>query len=258
MAYRIDPDLAFLSQIPSANLSDLVYVLIYDKDGKKRMSETLTSNARYEKYAPQHTKYWQEIAAEIQCFGAHSLVTLFRGGKGVLYEEVLKDVCDKLKVDHQAAQSVVEIENQLFIHFFSEAIKEMKPEQVQQLEHRLNLKDKAQFTPENLVKSLQHLFEQGDFKSYQIMAITANQIMKALNGRGIQLGALSLLVLPMGLPLAGLLGILSLAAPAYRVTIPAVIEIALLRRQLKLVQEHKITFEAPLLCLDPTDESQCN
>lgn len=95
MAYRDDPDLAFLSKCTDEELDDLVYLLIYDKDGNARLTEELTMTDVYKKYKPRHSLYWKEIASEIQCFGANSLATIFRGGKGVLYKEILCDVCKK-------------------------------------------------------------------------------------------------------------------------------------------------------------------
>ncbi len=74
MAYREDKDLEFLGQMSSTDLNDLVDCLIKDKDGKLRLTEELTTNEFYKNNHPNHTKYWQEIAAEIQCFGANSLV----------------------------------------------------------------------------------------------------------------------------------------------------------------------------------------
>ena len=92
MAYRYDSDLEFLKEIKS---EDLVYCLTHDKDGEVRYTEELTRSDDYKAYHPEHNQYWESIAAEIQCFGANSLVTMLRGGKGVEYKEVLTDVCDK-------------------------------------------------------------------------------------------------------------------------------------------------------------------
>lgn len=77
MAYRDDPDLAFLSKCTDEELDDLVYLLIYDKDGNARLTEELTMTDVYKKYKPRHSLYWKEIAGEIQCFGANSLATIF-------------------------------------------------------------------------------------------------------------------------------------------------------------------------------------
>src|SRR5574344_2139491 len=94
-----DADLEFISKLYSKDLDDLVYTLIYDKDGNKRFSEELSTNDLYKNHYPDHIKYWKEVAGEIQCFGANTFATMFRGGKGVLYKEILIDVCGKMKVN---------------------------------------------------------------------------------------------------------------------------------------------------------------
>lgn len=68
------------------------FTATYNKDGEKRITEELTKSSAYKTYNPDYHQYWELIAAGIQCFGANSFVTLFRGGKGVLYKEVLTDV----------------------------------------------------------------------------------------------------------------------------------------------------------------------
>ena len=86
MAYRYDTDLEFLSKCKSEDLNELVYCLTHDKDGDPRLTEELTTNALYKRHHPDHHQYWELIAAEVQCFGANSFATIFRGGKGVPYK----------------------------------------------------------------------------------------------------------------------------------------------------------------------------
>ena len=47
MAYRKDPDLEFLGNVPSAKLDPLVRILTEDKDGDERLTEELTAHDRY-------------------------------------------------------------------------------------------------------------------------------------------------------------------------------------------------------------------
>ena len=91
--YRDDDDLEFLGKVKSEDLNDLVHLLIYDKDGIERLTEELSYRDSYKRYSPDHHQYWEDIAGELQCYGANTLVTIFRGGKGVLYKEILCDVC---------------------------------------------------------------------------------------------------------------------------------------------------------------------
>ena len=89
MAYRSDKDLEFLKECTSEDLGILVAILTADKDGDARLTEELTVNERYKSSNPDHRQYLDLIAAELQCFGGNSIATMFRGGEGVLYKEVL-------------------------------------------------------------------------------------------------------------------------------------------------------------------------
>jgi uncharacterized protein YaaW (UPF0174 family) len=62
------------------------------------------------------------IAAEIQCFGANTFVTMFRGGKGVFYREVLMDVCDKLKVNYSKDAKTAFIEDNLLLKILRDSL----------------------------------------------------------------------------------------------------------------------------------------
>ncbi|TXI93227.1 MAG: DUF3944 domain-containing protein [Neisseriales bacterium] len=240
MSYRYDRDLEFLKQISSEDLNDLVYCLTHDKDGGVRYSEELTQSEDYKKYYPNHNKYWESIAAEIQCFGANTLATLFRGGKGVLYKEVLCDVCDKLKVAYHEDFNVEKIENELLMKILSDSIKNMTPDELKKLAEEVGINHSGSITPELLLGSFQLLFRAGGFKSYQITLIIVNAVFKAMVGRGLSLGAnaaltrtAAILTGPIGWLITGAWTAFDIAGAAFRVTIPAVIQIALLRKKLE-------------------------
>ena len=238
MAYREDCDLEFLGQMKSEDLNDLVYCLIKDKDGSDRLTEELTMNEKYKRYQPDHHQYWQEIAAEIQCFGANSFVTIFRGGKGVLYKEVLTDVCDKLKVNYNKNSSAEKIENNLLMKIIVDALEKMSPEELRKLAQDVGLKNTDGITAEALTGIFQAAFVAGGFMSYQITLIVVNAVLKILIGRGLTVAGNAALTRvmaaftgPIGWIVTGLWTAVDIAGPAYRVTIPAVIQIAALRKK---------------------------
>ncbi|MGM0452802.1 MAG: DUF3944 domain-containing protein, partial [Thermodesulfobacteriota bacterium] len=98
MAYREDNDLVFLQYSDNEDLAVLVDFLTKDKDGNERLTEELSRQERFKNCNGDFTKVWNLIAGEIQCYGADSIITMFRGGKGVVYKEILTDVCKKMKV----------------------------------------------------------------------------------------------------------------------------------------------------------------
>lgn len=240
MAYRYDPDLEFLGQCASKDLDDLVYCLTRDKDGAVRRTEELTKTSLYKRHHPDHYQYWELIAAEVQCFGANSLVTVFRGGKGVPYKEVLTDVCDKMKVNYNNDSDVATIEKNLLMKILKNSVEKMSAEDVRKLAESIGIKNFNNIGPEALIAAFQGIFQAGGFKSYQLMLIIVNAVMKAMIGRGLALAGNVALVRvaaimagPIGWVITGLLTAIDLAGAAYRVTIPAVIQIAFLRQKLQ-------------------------
>ncbi|MDL2269328.1 DUF3944 domain-containing protein [Desulfosarcina sp. OttesenSCG-928-A07] len=238
MAYRYDNDLEFLRHLKSADLNDLVYCLIYDKDGDDRLTEELTYTEAYKSYSPDHSKYWDLIAAEIQCFGANTFATIFRGGKGVMYKEVLTDVADKMKVNYNKASDAEKIENHLLMKILTDALEKMTPEELAELAQSIGIKNTNKITSEAMVGLFQAVFRAGGFKSYQLTVIIVNAVLKALIGRGLSFGGnilltrtMSILTGPIGWVITGLWTAIDIAGPAYRVTIPAVIQVAALRQK---------------------------
>lgn len=240
MAYRSDKDLEFLSRMTSEELNDLVYCLTHDKDGDVRYTEELTQSSRYKNHYPDHRQYWELIAAEIQCFGANTFVTMLRGGKGVTYKEVLMNVCDKLKVKYNKSSNTETIENNLLMKIIEDALEKMSPEELRKLAVQVGLEaNKANIiNSKKIFNIFRSVFLAGGFKSYQYTVIIANMALKAIVGRGLSLAGnaaltktMSLLVGPIGLVFTSLWTVADITGAAYRVTIPAVIHVAVLRQK---------------------------
>lgn len=238
MAYRYDGDLEFLGRMKSEELDDLVYCLTHDRDGSVRLTEELTMNELYKQHYPDHEKYWELIAAEIQCFGANTFATILRGGKGVEYKEVLMDVCDKMKVNYNKDSSVEKIEGNLLMKILTDALEKMSPEELKELAEATGVKNTRGITAETMVGVFQAVFRAGGFKSYQLTLIVVNAVLKALIGRGLSLAGnaaltrtMAILTGPIGWVITGLWTAIDIAGPAYRVTIPAVIQVAALRQK---------------------------
>lgn len=232
MAYRKDDDLKFLGQLQSEDLNDLVNCLTYGKkDDVVRFTEELTKREVYKKYYPDHHQYWKEIAAEIQCFGANTFATFFRRGKGVLYKEVLMDVCDKLKVDYNKKTNVPEIENTLLLKVLSDVTKKMSKEELNEFASELGIRNTDNITPQIITASVQTIFTTG---GGFIIKNTVGAILKYLFGRTVAKAALGRILLlgnPVGWAVTGVWTAVDIAGPAYRVTIPATIMISLLRKK---------------------------
>lgn len=247
MAYRYDDDLKFLKNLKSKDLDDLVYCLIHDTDGTVRFTEELTISDEYKNFNPDHHQYWKLIAAEIQCFGANTFASLFRGGRGVLYREVLTDVCDKLNVKYNHNADTETIEKAVILKILEDAVTEISYSEMKDIAADLGIIDSYQtITPQLLLGSFQTIFKLGGFKSYQLSLIVVNSVMRMLFGRGLALASnaaltktLTVLTGPIGWVITSIWTALDIAGPAYRVTIPAVIHVAVLRQKFEY-ERHNI------------------
>ena len=232
--YREDDDLKFLGLVESKDLNDLVRCLIYDKEGKKRLTEELSKNALYVKYQPDHHQYWKEIATEIQCFGANTIATLFRSGKGELYKKILWDVCDKLKIKYKKESAIEKIEMDLV----SGTLKKMKSEELKKIAESLGMENTEGITANVLTKLFQNAFFEGDYWAHQITLFVVDAVQKSKNEQKND-DFISLDIL----------------GPAFRVTIPVVFQIAALRRKylaIEPVEENSLDVEKEyqeLICM---------
>ncbi|MGJ7133778.1 DUF3944 domain-containing protein [Morganella morganii] len=226
--YRIDPDFAFIAQCSNEDLGLLVSVLTHDsKDGKKRLAESLTASPEYQLFYPDHQKYWPAICAELQAFGANSLVTLLRGNKGVLYREILHDVCDKLKVNYNKVSPVETTELNLLMKVLEKSLREMSQEELVRFADGLKLN----------LSAVQAAVTSSGVAALQFATVAAVGVIEAMGGIATwgtlfaANRALGVLAGPIGIALSSAWLIADIASPAYRVTVPACIIVAYLRQK---------------------------
>ena len=242
MAYRADPDLNFLGNCSDEDLIDLVHCLTADKDGGPILTETLTISDEYKSYKTMYSKYWQRIAEEIQLFGGNSFANMLRGGDGVLYKEILCDVCEKLDVNFNRSSDTSLIESYLFQKILRDAFSEMSDEEKKSFlrdfmeeNQYININN---ITPQLLNGVAQAAFKAGGFASYKMAVYIANMVWKKLFGTGLSIAAnstitkwLSIWAGPIGWTVTGIWTAIDIAGPAFRVTIPVVIQVAMLRQK---------------------------
>ena len=235
LAYRDDKHLNFLNKVDNNKLGILVKIITEDKDGNIRDSEDLTLQDEYKKYHPNHQRYWRLIVADYQYFGGNTLVSMFRG-KGVLYEEMLRDTCSDMKVNLPKNASIETKERNLLLKIIERSLEEMTDKEKEEFLKSLDL-NSANLTTPVIMATLQTAILAGGFYSYQLAVIVANSIAKALLGQGLLFATntaitrgLAVFAGPIGWAVTAGLTAVSLAGPAKRVTIPATIYIASLRQ----------------------------
>lgn len=234
--YKEDKYLNFLSKVDNRSLDVLVKILTEDKDGNLRTTEVLTSQERYKKYNPNHSKYWDLIAAEYQYFGGNTIVNGVRQS-GVLYEEILADTCEDMKVDLPKNASVEIKEKALLSKVLEDSLDKMSNDDKKELLKNLNYKG-TDFTKQAILGTLQMAIKTNNFMAYKFAVIIANAIAKKLVGHGLSFAAnasltnaMSVMVGPVGIAFTVIWTAIDLAGPGKRVTIPATIYIAALRQE---------------------------
>jgi uncharacterized protein YaaW (UPF0174 family) len=236
MEYRTDPDLDFLQRCAANDLDPLVTILTRTKKGRRRLTERLTKQPRFKEHSPDHQKYWDLIAAELQCFGANTYATLARRGRGKPYRKILIRVCEKRKVNFNKKSSTPTIEWCLLMKVLIELFEKTSQKDLQRILNEMNIPIPTDFTPEGVAAAFQAAIRAGKFSPYEIAVIVANAVLKAVIGRGLSVAAnaaltrvLGIIAGPIGWVVVGLWTAIDVAGPAYRVTIPAVIYVAYLR-----------------------------
>ena len=134
----IDKDLKVLEECSNDQLKSLVDILVFDKDGKTRFSESLTNTKAFKECYPDNLKPMiPAIINEFQLFGGNSLVNLVRR-HGVPYREILEDVCDRLKVNYNKKLSTELLEAELLRKVAVTVVEKMSEEDIKAFDAKLD------------------------------------------------------------------------------------------------------------------------
>lgn len=213
----------------------------------KASTESLSDSPQYKRYHPDHSRYVDTIYEEVRLFGGNTFVNIFRK-EGPPYSDVLEDAAEKVGVKDASKYSIFELEQRMIQELLRKAAKEAKGKEREDLEEALreagmSQKDyKAFISGVSLVSLLApHLYR---LFMYQASSIIASGVAKQMLGHGLRIGAGfmagragSLLLGPVGWALAGIWTAADIAGPAYRVTVPCTLHIAMLRQKWIAEQE---------------------
>ena len=215
--YLNDSDLDFLQHCSEEQLANFARLLTHNEKGKTRLSSVLMRNELFksmEGHPEQHRRNWQLIAGELQHFGGDSIANKLRG-HGKLYRAILLDVSKRLKLKADKEMSTFEIEQQLLEQFLRNTWKKMDEEHKQEFLHAVDAR----------VNELEELLPL--LMKDKLLAKGVSHLLSSQLTRGAGLGG------PVG---AALNGVKAVSGSAYRVTIPAVLQIACLRRMVSATQ----------------------
>jgi hypothetical protein len=233
---KADPHLGFLVEANNDDLRILVDYLTKNSNGESRLTEGLTSKDKYKIYYPDSIhEMLPEAVHELRLFGGNTFANIYRGGVGVSYEEILTDVCKKMKVSFNQHTSIEKKEQYLLQKVFDDSIADMSEDELSELMKDMNIPTTS-FGKQAMLAALQTAIKQSGFMFYKMSVIVANQVARMVLGRGLTFATnagitrgVSMLAGPVGWAITIAWTAFDIAAPAYRVTIPAVIHIAYMR-----------------------------
>lgn len=258
MSYRKDPDLEFLKNAEDNDLALLADALIYKsaedkRNASPRFAATLQLDDKFNSNYPHNMRaLWQSVAEELQKFGGHSGVNwLFRGNQGVLYREILEDVCKKQKVKgvDYSGDSTSKLEDALLERMVSDVIKRMSDAELREMVHAFRevreFKDLAKdflLSKERVLDVVKIAFKQGGFKSYVLTLQVVNGISRSLLGRGLSFGANAAMMKylssfmsgPAGWAFAAITTVWGFMGPNSDATLKGTIMVAYMRKKMAL------------------------
>jgi uncharacterized protein YaaW (UPF0174 family) len=233
-----EPDNDLIPLIRKCDNDDLDPLVSY-LTRRGRISSQLDLADVFKKHNPNHKMYADEISAEVQKYGGNTIANIGRRGKGVSYKEIVCDVGKRLKVNFNKKREVEFIEQQILLKVLETAWEKMSEEEKRILMNELGDDYKSMPIPIHFpVPAIQSLIQLGGFVPYKLAVIVANGIAKALLGRGLSFAAnaaltryMAVFAGPIGWAITAIWTIFDIAKPAYRVTIPCVLHIAMLRQK---------------------------
>ncbi len=239
--YREDSELMSVLE-PASNEDICLLIDVITDNGKGRMSlddEVMAALIKVKPSVPFSSKL--TIAEEIQKFGGNSLVSLFRGGKGVLYKEIVCDVASHVGANFNEKQDVAQIESSILLKIVEKSLDKMSEEEKKEFFDQFGVRYEG--VGPVAMTALIGVIRVSGFAFYKMATIVAQATAKALLGKGLTFAAtgglmrgISVFAGPVGWAITGIWTAFDLASPAYRITVPCVIQLAYMRQK-ALIQE---------------------
>lgn len=229
-------NLDFLYHASNDDLRLLCDIVAKDKNGNFRMTEGLSGTKTFKLYYPDNIRAMlSELVDEFRLFGGNTFANFFRGS-GPEYTEILRDVAKRNKVSFRKSNSDEQIEQYLLQKLFDESLNNASDEKLRKMMKELGYPT-TNFTRQAAIATLMTAWKAGGFQSYILLVSVVNAVMKFLIGRGLSFAAnaaltrmASIMMGPVGWVMTAVWTLVDIAGPAYRVTVPAVIQIAYIRQ----------------------------
>lgn len=199
----------------------------------------------------------QIIERELRYFGGNTVANLFREVKNIFggtdtttsstdasaavsYDEIVRDVAKHLKVKFDKFAGTPQVEDGLLKTLLVSSFEKMTPDEREAVLNDLNIPDAKDLALRSMAAIGSGIYAASLTSSmaFILSRHVAGGTVRALLGRGLTFGATSFVGRPIGV-LAGPVGwavtgawaLADMSSPAYRVTVPSVIQIAYMRKK---------------------------
>ncbi|EOZ3162215.1 hypothetical protein ACQ2F6_002924 [Yersinia enterocolitica] len=159
------------------------------------------------------------LVRELQHFGGNTFVNLFRRN-GVSYSEIVDDVASHLKMKVPAAASVEEKEALIIDCVFTSSWKKMSDDERRQILRGMGISASVSLDIP--------VWQKAALVANGLAQTTASKVLPLIAGLGIG-RVLGVLTGPVGLAITGLYTAYDISNPAFRVTLPCLVQIAWIR-----------------------------
>ncbi|MFS2162589.1 hypothetical protein [Variovorax sp. Varisp62] len=202
------------------------------------------------------------IESELRQFGGNTVANLMRNMRGLLgsltssasgssstqaatvpYDEIVRDVAEHLKVEFDKYASTPEVEDGIMNALLAASFEKMKPDQRELILNDLGIPGAADLAQRSAAAISAGIAAAAlsSVMAYHLSRSVAAASVQALLGRGLAIGATSVIARPIAV-LAGPIGwavtgawaLADMASPAYRVTVPCVVQIAYMRKKAQM------------------------
>lgn len=175
------------------------------------------------------------LIRELQHFGGNTVMNLFRRN-GVSYSEIVDDVASHLKIKVAKNASVKEKESLIIDAVFASSWSKMSDDDRRQLLRDMGIN--TSISLDKLSRMELPLLQRAAMVASGLAQIATGKALPLIAGLGIG-RVLGVLTGPVGLALTGLYTAYDISNPAFRITLPCVVQIAWIR--LKNSRHHRLS-----------------
>lgn len=234
-AKTTDKDLRFLSSCENEDLRVLCDILTHDRLGNIRVTEQLTSTDEYNRNYPEDMLFLvPQISNELLKYGSNTLATFWHNEPDS-YETVLRRVCKQMDVRTMEQDSVAKMEHNLLTTLCQDTLNKMSERELRLLANENGIPDKT-LTRQALTAALLMAIRTSRAVLTRIAARVIQYIVEIITVRGVATAgietatrAVSSALGPIGWIALGAWTVYDISSPAYRVCVPAVLQVAYMR-----------------------------